>query len=260
MEGIKYLEDVPSLVSGASSHMKHHPSLNENNLNVSPNYPSPFPSVATSVDTDRATDLLRNCDSNTLLPLVALFSTYHTALPRGIVSSQLLPAFAVCWRQAMATSSHYPYPISNSARVSSSPLVSSEDGKISKDSYLRPVTRSITRAGSRSQGRLPQGQTDKISTTYTGYTNSRSRKLSQQNHCNDRINGVDTEAPAASTVVRRRVKDGQSKSSKTANGYLSSENKAEPLWRDISRSRSPLGLIPIHRNWRSFVSLPDIVF
>lgn len=240
--------------------MKYHPSLNENNLNASPNPPSPSSSVATSVDTDRVTNLLRNCDSNTLLPLVALFSTYQTALPRGIISSQLLPAFAVCWRQAMATSSHYPYPISSSARVSSSSLVSSEDDKLSKDSYLRPVTRSITRAGSRSQGRLPQGRTDKISTNYTGHANSRSRKLSQPNHCNDSISGVDTEAPAASTVVRRKVKDGHPKSSKTANGHLSSENKAKPLWRDISRSQSPLGLIPIHRNWRSFVSLPDIVF
>ena len=159
----------------------------------------------------------------------------------------------------MATSSHYPYPISNRARVSSSSLASSEDGKISKDSYLRPVTRSITRAGNLSQGRLSQGQTEKASTTHNGHANSRSRRLSQQKGGNDRSGGKDTEAPAESTVVGRKGKDGRSKTSRTVNGHLSAENKPKSSWRDISRSQSPLGLIPVHRNWRSFVSLPHIV-
>ena len=258
VEGSKHQEDVPSLVSGASLHMKHHPSLNENNLNVSSNLPSRSCSAATSIEADKVADLLHSCDSHTLLPLVALFSTYHSALPRGIVSSQLLPAFAVCWQQAMATSSHYPYPISNSARVSSPSLVPLEDGKISKDSYLRPVTRSITHAGSRSQGKYSQAQIEKVSTTRNGRTNSRSRRLSQHNDGNNNISAIDTEASATSTVVRRKVKDGQPKTKRAANGHLSPENEPKSSLRDISRSQSPSGLIPVHRSWRSFVSLPKI--
>lgn len=38
-----------------------------------------------------------------------------------------------------------------------------------------------------------------------------------------------------------------------ANGHLSPAAAAKDYWREISRSPSPLGLIPIHREWRSFV-------
>ena len=43
------------------------------------------------------------------------------------------------------------------------------------------------------------------------------------------------------------------------NGYLSPTSAAQTAGRylrDFSRSSSPLGLIPIHRDWRFFVSLP----
>ncbi|TAQ90107.1 Diacylglycerol kinase (ATP) [Chlorociboria aeruginascens] len=45
----------------------------------------------------------------------------------------------------------------------------------------------------------------------------------------------------------------------TTNGHLS-PNSASPgwNWRDISRSPSPLGLIPIHRQWRSFVHRHEV--
>lgn len=45
-----------------------------------------------------------------------------------------------------------------------------------------------------------------------------------------------------------------------SNGHLSpaSANSAGWNWRDISRSPSPLGLIPIHRQWRSFVHRHEV--
>ena len=46
---------------------------------------------------------------------------------------------------------------------------------------------------------------------------------------------------------------------KASNGHLSPAS-ASPgwSWRDISRSPSPLGLIPIHRQWRSFVHRHEV--
>lgn len=38
-----------------------------------------------------------------------------------------------------------------------------------------------------------------------------------------------------------------------ANGHLSPGSVVQNYWREFSRSPSPLGIIPIHREWRSFV-------
>lgn len=42
----------------------------------------------------------------------------------------------------------------------------------------------------------------------------------------------------------------------TVNGHLSPQAANKNYWREMSRSPSPLGLIPIHQKWRSFVSAP----
>ncbi|KAI9659202.1 MAG: hypothetical protein M1831_003784 [Alyxoria varia] len=42
------------------------------------------------------------------------------------------------------------------------------------------------------------------------------------------------------------------------NGHLSPADAARSYWREISRSPSPLGLIPIHREWRSFIHRHEI--
>ena len=39
----------------------------------------------------------------------------------------------------------------------------------------------------------------------------------------------------------------------TSNGHLSPAQANKNYWREMSRSPSPLGLIPIHQKWRSFV-------
>jgi len=45
----------------------------------------------------------------------------------------------------------------------------------------------------------------------------------------------------------------------TTNGHLSPTSASSGWsWRDISRSPSPLGLIPIHRHWRSFVHRHEV--
>lgn len=48
-------------------------------------------------------------------------------------------------------------------------------------------------------------------------------------------------------------------SGNTPNGHLSPADANKNYWREMSRSPSPLGLIPIHQKWRSFVSICDAV-
>lgn len=58
----------------------------------------------------------------------------------------------------------------------------------------------------------------------------------------------------ANKTVRRR--GDQVVANGATNGHLSpqSANKSRWSWRELSRSPSPLGLIPIHKTWRTFVS------
>jgi len=61
--------------------------------------------------------------------------------------------------------------------------------------------------------------------------------------------------------VRRRVNTSDEKSSET-NGFLSPKSAVTGMgasyWRSLSRSPSPLGLIPIHREWRTFIHKHEI--
>ena len=256
MEGSKHQEDAPSLVSGVQSRLKHQVPAGDEGLDVSSKTSSLSPSVSTNIAIVKPNSTPKDCDFHPFLPLVAYFSTYSTTLPRGIISSPLLPAFAACWQQAMATSSHYPYPIPNSPRLSSSSPISPEDGIISKDSYLRPVTRSITRANSRPHEKHSQPRSEKAPATRSGHTSTRSKSPLQQDDGSGK--GITTEAEplAAFKVTRRKPKVGSLEKRYSADGYLRPESEPRASWRDISRSQSPLGLIPIHQNWRSFVSSP----
>ena len=212
-----------------------------------------------NTETDKLNRTPHDCASYTFLPLVAHISTYSTALPRGIISSPILPAFTVCWRQAMATSSHYPYPIPNSPRISSTSPISSDDGMISKDSYLRPVTRSITRTRNGSHEKHLQRRNERVFITHNNHINIHSRSPLQQDGGFEKSTATNTEPPATFKVARRKTKDGRSDKRNNIDGHLRPENKPRSSWRDISRSQSPLGLIPIHRNWRSFVSFLKVL-
>jgi diacylglycerol kinase (CTP) len=48
------------------------------------------------------------------------------------------------------------------------------------------------------------------------------------------------------------------KASSASNGYLSPYANLQDRWRDFSRSPSPLGLIPLHQNYRTFIHKHEI--
>jgi len=63
-------------------------------------------------------------------------------------------------------------------------------------------------------------------------------------------------------VRRKSEKLPSQKTDGGSNGFLSPENAIQGMgakyWRELSRSPSPLGLIPIHREWRTFVHKHEI--
>lgn len=70
--------------------------------------------------------------------------------------------------------------------------------------------------------------------------------------------GMPSAAVSRSSKKKEREADGggiaNGNGKVTTNRHLSPSSASSSYWRDFSRSPSPLGLIPIHRHWRSFVS------
>lgn len=69
------------------------------------------------------------------------------------------------------------------------------------------------------------------------------------------------EKPALKTDEVVAANGNGKKPSSSTNGHLAPPQPSTPLgwsWRDFSRSPSPLGLIPIHRHWRTFVHKHEV--
>ena len=164
--------------------------------------------------------------------------------------------------------SHYP-AIPATPRVISPSPTPSESSTTSKDGYFGPITRSVTRT---SRAKSPPPIKEDLDNESSGSdrdpekrarTRSRSPILEGGNR--RRMSGLTSVNPksgvpsTAGKPVRRKVDTVLANGA--ANGHLSpqSANKGKWDWRELSRSPSPLGLIPIHTKWRSFVCLLRLV-
>ncbi len=208
-------------------------------------------------------------NSNALLSFLSLlahFSVVTRSSLIGATSSASLPPFHTCWRQAMAASSHYPYPIPGTPRViSPSPTPSEPSGK---ESYFGPITRSIS---SRASPRIPTQKTISEEDSASEISSSERENLSRGRNLDSssrKVRAIEhSTGSAKSTGLTNSSSEAPHRTSRrkpesvvangSADGHLSpsSASKGFPSWRELSRSPSPLGLIPIHREWRSFVSL-----
>lgn len=159
-----------------------------------------------------------------------------------------IPAFSQCFRRTMTTSSHYPYPIPNTPRVTSPSPTPSESGSQSKESYFGPVTRSISRAGSRVAPALITEEQSPNGSSSDSEKRSRPRRRPAQGS-KSQLGKVAANIGEVDTVPE--MKDYRSDLS----GHLSPVAAYYMIARGISRSPSPLGLIPIHRHWKSFVCI-----
>jgi diacylglycerol kinase (CTP) len=143
-------------------------------------------------------------------------------------------------------------------RVISPSPTPSERGDGSQDGYFGPVTRSSKKRQAASTTPIDEG-IDEDEATNPDLRRARSKSRSPI-----RLRKMGAMTPAkpaklANTTVTRS--EPLTLNGKTSNGHLSPSTAALSTgwsWRDISRSPSPLGLIPIHRQWRVFVHRHEV--
>lgn len=140
--------------------------------------------------------------------------------------------------------------------ISPSPTPSergSQDG--SQDGYFGPVTRSSAKKRGTAPLPIDEG-IDEDEDTNPDVRKARSKSRSPIRL--RKMGSLTTAKPSATTITKSEpiILNG-----KTTNGHLSPSSAATSTgwsWRDISRSPSPLGLIPIHRQWRVFIHRHEV--
>ena len=160
----------------------------------------------------------------------------------------------------------YSYPIPATPRViSPSPTPSEASDK--QESYFAPVTRSAAR---KQRQKSPQPESIREEKDGSGSdssleTRARARSRSpilSPGHVNGsasggkrrRMSGLTTKTPVAKSepLTNGNVVPPQS------NGLLSPYDRVKKSWREFSRSPSPLGLIPLHRHYRTLIHKHEV--
>jgi diacylglycerol kinase (CTP) len=175
-------------------------------------------------------------------------SAFHSLrrIIAGAVRCPVLPPFAYA---AMSLRQKTAVP-STPRVISPSPTPSEHDGP----DYHAPVTRSAARKRGSAIGDIAEEDTD----AKPGFRQSRTRSRSP----------VDSQRVSALTSRRlsqtaKAVESNSSSPKPASNGKSATNGHLAPpqtgwSWRDFSRSPSPLGLIPIHRHWRTFVHKHEV--
>jgi len=189
-------------------------------------------------------------DRQSLLVNIAILCARARSTLSGVIRAPILPYFPVCWRVAMESSRQYQVP--NTPRVISPSPTPSEAGS-TRDGYFGPVTRSSTRK----QHITSPPQIDEDS----GSDPDMRARARSRSPVLDKVGG----RRRMSGLTTRRQMNGAMKKDltlpgNTPNGHLSPAAANKNYWREMSRSPSPLGLIPIHQKWRSFVSTCATLF
>lgn len=185
-------------------------------------------------------------DCQSLLATVGLICAHARSTLSGVIRAPPLPYFPTCWRDAMESSRQYQIP--QTPRVISPSPTPSETGS-GRDGYFGPTTRSSTRKNKQRVTSPPPIDEDSSGSDPEKRARARSRSpILDSGFGRRRMSGL---------TARRQVNGGLKKDltlpNGTVNGHLSPAAANKNYWREMSRSPSPLGLIPIHQKWRSFV-------
>ncbi|KAJ9667657.1 Diacylglycerol kinase [Coniosporium apollinis] len=159
----------------------------------------------------------------------------------------------------MASTTSAQYQIPSTRIISPSPTPSESSGR---DSYFGPTTRSKTRANRRINSPQPISEdADSSGSELERRARSRSRESLIESR-KRRLSGLTAVSPKAgmpsAAGSRRKGETATANGAVVANGHLSPSAANRNYWREISRSPSPLGLIPIHQRWRSFIHRHEI--
>lgn len=137
------------------------------------------------------------------------------------------------------------YQVPATPRVTSPSPTLSESSE-NRDTYFAPITRSATAKRNQSQDFITEENESSDSSV-----EKRARTRSRSPITAARLARACVQSPTSSSAIK----------ASTSNGHLSPSSAAPSLssyWRDLSRSPSPLGLIPIHRHWRSIIHRHEI--
>ncbi|WQF82476.1 Putative CTP-dependent diacylglycerol kinase 1 [Colletotrichum destructivum] len=191
-----------------------------------------------------------------LFPFQRIFS--------GVVACPALPPFPYIMSSVRA--------IPSTPRVISPSPTPSEIDAASQDNYFGPVTRSAAKKRRATPQPLEERAEEddyEPSTMRRSRTRSRSpiesRRITPMTSVKSQPKrGKSPVIPSEPitndvTAVNGELNGGIAKAP-TANGHLAPPSAAPAgwSWRDFSRSPSPLGLIPIHRKWRTFVHKHEV--
>ncbi|KAH0557148.1 hypothetical protein GP486_005064 [Trichoglossum hirsutum] len=151
----------------------------------------------------------------------------------------------------MASGTRSRSQVPGTPRVISPSPTPSESGDQTNGGYFGPITRSASKKVVSPSAIDEENDVDGWNLSDSGLERSRTRSRSPVLEARRRRkSGYTAQKPAISR------KDGETVvPNGMSNGHLVPPRTISSYWRDISRSPSPLGLIPIHRHWRSFVSL-----
>ena len=150
--------------------------------------------------------------------------------------------------------SHSSYIIPATPRVISPSPTPSESTEESQDGYFGPVTRSARKRRLATQAPIDE-EIDEDSSGDLRKPRSKSRSPMRI----QKLSGLTTAKTSVTSNNPSPVAENASENGKATNGHLSPTSANSGWsWRDISRSPSPLGLIPIHRRWRSFVHRHEV--
>ncbi|KAF2849913.1 hypothetical protein T440DRAFT_479716 [Plenodomus tracheiphilus IPT5] len=155
----------------------------------------------------------------------------------------------------METSRQYQIP--NTPRVISPSPTPSEVGS-GNDGYFGPTTRSSARKKQQQQQRVtspPSIDEDSSSSDPDKRARTRSRDSTLEGGLGRRRMSAMTSRRQVNGSVK---KDLAIPTNVSTNGHLSPAAANKNYWREMSRSPSPLGLIPIHQKWRSFIHRHEI--
>lgn len=173
-----------------------------------------------------------------------LQGAYLCRIVAGVIRYPPLPPFVY-------TMSQYQIPATPRV-ISPSPTPSeNQETSSSQESYFGPVTRSSTRNRVSAPAKIDEGPDDEEYDANPDFRRPRSKSRIPLRV--RKVSGLSEAKP--SKLSSTKEQDTTLPNGAATNGHLSpsSARTGGWSWRDLSRSPSPLGLIPIHRHWRVFV-------
>ncbi len=171
----------------------------------------------------------------------------------GFIRSSPLPPYRPSYVPVMSQQ----YQIPGIPRVTS-PTPPPSDSAEGSDGYFAPITQS--KQGIKSPPTIDEEEPDEEESSESSLekrarTRSRSPKKAGKVRRMSGLTAANSKSGPSASRAKKKPAPLIPNGIPTGNGHLSPSSAGTSYWREFSRSPSPLGLIPIHRHWRSFVSI-----